>query len=154
MSDTVVEDGSKVAVSETAAHKPKESLAQPAKDLKPFEVKAPVIDPKAEQTKISSVREDLKEITTPEDDAETSKLKKQRVKDMLNSLERQKSEGKAEKHFPITGMLGDSDKIEGHQIDFIGQTYSTIVDLKVTAQMNERLHKEIIPNLPNIMSFS
>lgn len=47
--------------------------------------------------------------------------------------------------FATKGMLGDSDKIEGHQIDFIYQGEKTIVSFKMTSAMTEKVKSEVIP---------
>lgn len=52
--------------------------------------------------------------------------------------------------FPTVGILGDSDSIEGHQIDLIHNTSKSSINVhfKMTAPMLERFINDILPNLP------
>lgn len=72
---------------------------------------------------------------------------RQRAARALQELQdRAKSRG-LEKVFTTKGILGDSDKIEGHQIDFIHQGDRTVVSFKMTSAMGEKVKGEVIPAL-------
>lgn len=59
----------------------------------------------------------------------------------------------SEHGFPVTGILGDGDKIEGQNIDLINQGDRVLVYFKTTAWTTEQIVNKIIPSLsPDIVS--
>lgn len=75
-----------------------------------------------------------------------------RVGEKLHELQERDKSARDEGMFRVVGMLGDGDKIEGHQIDLVDQGDKTAVYLKTTSQMTERLKNEVIPSLAKQVS--
>lgn len=71
-----------------------------------------------------------------------------RVSAKIQELQEKEKAAKDEGGFPLVGMLGDSDKIEGHQIDLVKQPDRTVVYFKTTSMMTDRMRNEVIPSLP------
>lgn len=73
---------------------------------------------------------------------------RQRTTKALQELHNETKAKQLERAFTTKGILGDSDKIEGHQIDFIHRADDTIVNFKMTQPMTEKVTSEVIPTIP------
>lgn len=72
---------------------------------------------------------------------------RQRAIEALIRLRDREKSTEVKEAFETLGISGDSDKIEGHQIDFISEGESTVVTFKVTADWNQKIKEEVIPRL-------
>lgn len=71
----------------------------------------------------------------------------QRSAKLIAELQTKSDSESSKDMFSVTGMLGDGDKIEDNQIDFVDQGDKTVAYFKTTSQMTEKLRDEIIPSL-------
>lgn len=78
-----------------------------------------------------------------------SKDRRRRVVESLQEIQNRQKSKELGEMYASKGILGDSDKIEGHQIDFIQQGENTVVYFKTTSGMLEKLKDEIIPSIPS-----
>lgn len=93
---------------------------------------------------------DVQEPVQPEDSQDNAaevRDPRRRAAKALQELQDRAKSRELEKVFTTEGMLGDSDKIEGHQIDFIHQGDRTVVSFKMTSAMGEKVKGEVIPTL-------
>jgi len=96
----------------------------------------------------ANIATDGQESVKPEDPqvdtAEEIRDPRGRAARVLQELQDRAKTRELEKVFTTEGMLGDSDKIEGHQIDFIHQGDRTIASFKMTAAMVEKVKSDVI----------